>query len=183
MGNKPVKYGAGSAAIFICAVVFSFLTAACATVDPLYTTPGPDGSQLLFARPFSVACRRCAVSGVSLDMTVPTVDRSLTGNPVVNYSVTVPKSAVAAADTVSVQFVSGEAAYETMNRALIFRSLKGSSSVVVRYTSELGKDDFTALLHSRQLLQIRLAFSDGTEITLDSPELNRRFDSLRLLLL
>lgn len=158
----------------VCLVLFS-----CASADRIYSSQGGDGGQIFFLRPFEVDVPPGRVSAVTMDITTHVRKGEITRNPVLNYSVYMAKGGDADAADVSITLSSPGARCAVLSREAMYRDVQGKF-LEARYTSELDKESFSALLRGGGDILIHIAFPDGKTEAVLSKELNLRMSDLRL---
>jgi len=163
---------------FLFLVIFCF---SCTTTEKIYSFQTSDGNQNYFLRPFEIKTSSNKVIKISMDFTVSVKEGSIVKNPILNFSIFIPKEEKINTDNFYISLVKDEIECKIIQKDFLFRQIQ-KNNLEIRFTSELELQSFKDLLKDTNNILIKVYFSENNFEEIHSKELDERFMDLGFIL-
>lgn len=162
-------------------LLFAVFFVSCSTIEPIYTALGENSSQLVFLRPITIKKIDNSLKAFDFDVTCHVKDGTFIRNPVLNFSVTVPKDNASYADKAMIQLACGDIVCVPREKSVIYKNIDGKN-LVSRFSTQIDIGEFVSLLKKDSDVKIRIVSGENILHEKVNKDLNVRLNDLRILL-
>lgn len=166
--------------IFIITILIILFS--CKTTDGLYSYLNKDSNQIYFFRPLEIKDNSKNIN-ISIDLTISMFNNEIISNPIMNYSIYVPKTKKINSEntyiTLDSSYTNTHLKIKPISIDLMYKNIE-KDLLEYRFSAELDKEKFTHLIESQNKILITVSLENGKEYSFDSKEFNNKIDEFRI---